>query len=56
MSLRPSHVSLDPGDLGLQGLDTSMELLDRHGIEILLGKLHQWVARLAREKLLEIHC
>jgi NADPH:quinone reductase len=32
-----------------------VQFLDRHGVEILFRKLHKWVARLAREEILEVH-
>ena len=49
-------MSLHAGDFGLQRLDTGVKLLDRHGIEILLGKLDQRVAGLAGEQIFEVHC
>ena len=55
MALRPLHMGLDPRDLNLERFDPRVELLDRHGIKVLLGKLNERVARLAREKLIQIH-
>jgi len=48
-------MGFDAGNLGLQSLDAGMKLLDRDWIEILLCKLYQRVARLAREEFLEVH-
>ena len=48
-------VGLDAGDLGLEGLDAGVKLLNRDGVEILLCKLRQRIAGLAREEILEIH-
>ena len=51
-----SHdMRFDAGDLGFQGLDPRLELLDRDGIEVLPGKLRQRIAGLAREKIVEVH-
>ena len=55
MVLRSAHVVLDPPDFNLECFDACLELLDRHGVEVLLGKLHQRVARLAWEKVFQIH-
>ena len=55
MVLRPFHVVLDPRDFNVQRLDPGLELLDRHRVEILLGKGDQRVVGLAREKLVQIH-
>ena len=55
MRLRPLHVGFDAGDLGLQGLDPRLQLLDRHGVEVLLAKLDQRIAGLAREEVIEVH-
>ena len=46
---------LDAGDLGLQRLDTRMQLLNGDGIEVLPANLGQRIARLVREKVVEIH-
>lgn len=48
-------MGFDPADLGFQSFDAGVQLLDRHGVEILFRKLHKWVARLAREEILEVH-
>ena len=56
MVLRSLDVGLDPFDLNLQRLDSCVKLLNRHRIEVLFGKFDQWVAGLAREKVVEIHC
>ena len=45
----------NPGDLGLQGLNPLLQLVDRHRFEVLLGKIHQRIARLAREEVVEVH-
>ena len=56
MRLCTVDVSFHAGDLGLQGLDAGVEFIDRDGVQILLCKLRQRVARLAREEILEVHC
>ena len=55
MRLGALHMCFDPSDLGLQRFDASLQLLDRHGIEILFCKLDQRVAGLARKKIFEVH-
>lgn len=55
MGLRPVHVRFDACDLGLEGFDAGLQLLDRHGVEVLLCKLDQRVAWLAREQVVEVH-
>ena len=55
MSLCPLHMLFDAGNLVLQGHDPRLELLDRQRIEILLAKLLQGIAGLAREEIVEIH-
>ena len=55
MRLCAIDMSFDAGDLGLEGFDPGVKLLDRHGIEILFCKLDQGVAWLAREEIFEIH-
>ena len=46
----------DASDLGFQRFYAGLQLLDRHRIEVLLCKLDQWVAGLARKKFFEVHC
>lgn len=55
MGLCTIDMSLYAGDLGLQGLDPGVKLVDRNGVEILFCKLRQRVAWLAREEILEVH-
>ena len=55
MRVDPRDVGLHPGDLGLQGLDARVEFLDRDRIEVLLCKLRQGVAGLARKEIFEVH-
>lgn len=55
MRLGTLHVRFDAGYLGFQRLDTSVKLLDGHGIEILFCKLGKRVARLARKEVVEVH-
>ena len=55
MRLDALDVSFDARDLGLQGLDPLLKLLDRHRVEVLPGELDQRVAGLAREEILEVH-
>ena len=49
------HVRLDSRDFGLQSRDPRLELLDRHRVEVLPGKLDQRIARLAGEEVFQIH-
>ncbi len=42
-------------NLRLQAFDPGVKLLDRHRVEILLPKLDQRVAGLARKQVVEIH-
>src|SRR5436305_11207292 len=42
-------------DLALERANALFQLLDRHRVEILLRELHQRIAGLAREELLEVH-
>ena len=55
MRLSALHVRFDAGDLSLEGLDTLLELLDRHRVEVLAAKLNERVAGLAREEIFQIH-
>ena len=55
MSLGAVDVSLHAGDLGFQGFDTRVKLIDRDGVQILLCKFDQGVARLARKEIFQIH-
>ena len=56
MRLRTIDMSFHAGNLGLQGFDAGMQLVNRDGVEILLCKFRQRVARFAREEILEVHC
>ncbi len=51
----PLHVGFDAGDLGLESFDSGLQLLDGHGVEVLLCKLHQRISGLAREQLFQVH-
>ena len=55
MVLRTLHVRLDPRDLGPERLDTSLQLLNRNGIEVLLCKSDERIVGLAWEKVVQIH-
>ena len=55
MRLGAVHVSFDARNLGLQAFDSRLKLLDRHGIEVLLSKLHQRVAGFAGEQVVQVH-
>lgn len=55
MSLRALHVGFYAGDLGLEGFDAGLQLLDRHGVQVLFCKFHQRIAGLAREQVFEVH-
>ena len=55
MGLGAVHVRFHAGDLGLKGFDARKEFIDRDGIEILLSKLDQRVARLARKEIFQVH-
>jgi len=55
MGLRALHMRFDARDLGLEGLDTLLQFLDRHRVEVLPAKLYERVAGLAREKVFEVH-
>jgi hypothetical protein len=52
MALCALHMGFDPGYLGLERFYACLKFLDRHGIEILFGKLNQGVARLAWEEVI----
>ena len=54
--LRALHVRFDARDLGLQGLDPRLQLLDRHRVEVLPGKRDQRIFGLAWEEFFEVHC
>src|SRR5689334_21871358 len=49
------HVRLDPADFRLESLDTLLELVDRHGVEVLPGKFHQRVTGLAWKEVFLVH-
>jgi len=53
--LDPPHVRFDARDLGFEGFDPRMELVDRHRIEVLLRKGDERVVGLAREEFVEVH-
>jgi hypothetical protein len=55
MVLRTSHMRFDAADLGLESLDPRLELLEGHGVEILLCKCDQRIVGLAREEVVQIH-
>ena len=55
MVLRTFHVRLNPRDLGLERLDTSLQLLNRDGIEVLLCKSDERIVGLAWEEVVQIH-
>ncbi len=55
MGLRPLDVRLDAGDFRFESFDPRLELVDGHGVQVLLCKLSERVARLAREEVLEVH-
>lgn len=55
MVLRTFHVRLDPRDLSPERLDTSQQLLDRDGIEVLLCKSDERIVGLAWEEVVQIH-
>ena len=46
---------LDALDLGFQRLDSGLQLLDRHRVEVLPGKFDQRIAGLAWEQVVEVH-
>jgi NADPH:quinone reductase len=55
MGFRPLHVRFDARDLDPQRLDPRLQLLDRHGVEVLLCKRDERVVGLVREELFQIH-
>lgn len=55
MGLRPLHMGFNALYFGLERLYACLQFLDRHGIEVLFGKLDQRVARLAWEEVVQIH-
>ncbi len=55
MRLRSSHMGFDAGDFSPECLDAGDELLDRHGVEVLLSDFDQRVAGLAGEKFVQVH-
>jgi NADPH:quinone reductase len=52
---RPIDMRFDPSDLGLQGLDPGVKLLDRHWVEVLPAQRNEWIVGLAREQIVEVH-
>ena len=55
MRLGASHVSFHTRNLCLQAFDAGTKLLDRQGVQVLLCKLDERVARLAGEQLVQVH-
>ncbi len=55
MVLRALHVRFDPGDLGFERFDARLQLLDRHGVQILLCKSNDGIVGIAREEVVQIH-
>ena len=55
MRLSALHMRFDTSDLGFQRLNAGLQLLNRHGIEILFRKLDQRVAGLAWKKIFKVH-
>lgn len=55
MILRTLHMRFDAVDLSFQRLDPRVQLLDRHGVEILLCKGDERIVGLAREEVFQIH-
>ena len=55
MLLRVLDVGFHAGNLGMEGRDAGVKLVQRHGVEILFGKGDQRVVRLAREQIVQIH-
>jgi len=49
------HMLLDPGDLGLEGSDPFLELVDRQRAEILLQQQSQRVLGLAGKEVVLVH-
>jgi hypothetical protein len=49
------HMGFDAGDLGFEGFDALLQLLDRQRVEVLLAQRDQRVVRLAREEVVQIH-
>ena len=55
VSLGPLHMRFDPGDFGLQRLDPLLELVDRHGVEVLPAERDERIVGLAGEEVFQIH-
>ncbi len=55
MILRTLHMRFDAVDLSFQRLYPRLQLLDRHGVEVLLCKGNERIVGLAREKVFQIH-
>ena len=55
MRLRALHVRLDAPDFVFQRIDSGVQLLDRHRIEVLLSERNERIVGLAREQLIQIH-
>ena len=55
MVLRTLRMRLDAVDLRFQRLDPRLELLDRHGVEVLLCKGDERIVGLTWEEVFQIH-
>ena len=55
MGLHALDMGFDARNLCLEGGDAGVKFLHRNGIEILFCKLHQRVAWLAWEEVVEVH-
>lgn len=55
VGLGTMHMRFDTSDLDLERLDPGLQLLDRHGVEVLLCKGDERVVGLAWEQLVQIH-
>ena len=52
---RGGDVRFDPSDLGLEGFDALVKLVDGHRVEVLASQCDQWVVGLAREEVFQVH-
>ena len=55
MSLRAVHVRFDSRDLGLQGFDPLLELVDRQRIEILFRQRDEGIIGFTWKELVQVH-
>ena len=55
MILHTLYMGFDAVDLSFQRLYPRQQLLDRHGVEVLLCKSDERIVGLAREKVFQIH-